>query len=48
MKFKNVPFTDELFDRIEKEKKRSGINANSIVILAVTEFLTKKEKEFNK
>lgn len=48
MKYKNVPFPTPLFDRIEAEKKASGVNANSIVIIAVTEYLTKKEKERNK
>lgn len=48
MKYKHIPFTDELFNRIEAEKKASGINANSIVIIAVTEYLTKKEKERSK
>ena len=31
--------------RLEAEKKVSGINANSIVIIAVTEYLNKKERE---
>lgn len=48
LKFKHVPFPDELFKRLEDEKKASGIVSNSIVIIAVTEYLTKKEKDRSK
>lgn len=48
MKFKHVPFPEELFTKLENEKKLSGINSNSIVIIAVTEYLNKKDKERKK
>jgi hypothetical protein len=48
MKFKHVPFPEELFEKLKQEQKLSGINGNSIVIIAVTEYLKKKEKERSK
>ena len=44
-KYKHVKFPDDLFNRIETEKESSGVNANSIVVIAVDEYLKKKEKE---
>ena len=45
MKNKQVTFTDDQFDRIKAEQKQSGISANSIIVIAVDEYLKKKEKE---
>jgi len=43
--YRNILFQDVLLKSIEEEQKLSGINANSIVIIAVTEYLKRKEKE---
>ncbi len=42
---KHINFPDELTKRLKEEKELSGINANAIVIIAVNEYLKKKEKE---
>jgi len=45
VKQKNVTLTDDQFDKLKKEGKLSGISANSIIVIALTEYLKKKEKE---
>ena len=45
MKYKHVKFTDEMFEMIKKESSATGINENSIIVIAVGEYLKKKERE---
>jgi len=43
--FKKFPINETLDRRLKKEVKESGLTGNSIVIIALTEYLSKKEKE---
>ena len=44
MKYKHIPLTEDLYKRLEAEKTAAGINANAIIIIALTEYLEKKER----
>ena len=42
---KRVSLPKNLFERLKIEKEKSGINANTIIILALDDYLKKKEKD---
>jgi len=42
---KTVTFTEELFKRLNSEKKQTGISANSIIVMSVDEWLRKQAKK---
>lgn len=44
-KFKKFPINKELDEMLKKEVKASALTGNSICIIALTEYLKKKEKE---
>ena len=48
IKEKRLAMPKSLFERLASEKARSGINANSIIILALDKYLSEKEKAVKK
>ncbi len=46
--YKKFPLTKEMDKRLKAEVSASGINGNAVVILALDEYLKKKEKERTK
>ncbi len=44
-KYKKFPMTEKLDERLKNEVRESGISGNAIVVIALDEYLKKRERE---